>query len=63
MKIVIADTGALISLGLIKKIGLIESIFGEFYIAEAVWEELRNYENPDFDRAILQMLPKPHCQH
>lgn len=56
MKIVIADTGALISLGLVGKIQLIENVFGEFYIAEAVWDELRNYENPDFDSTTLQML-------
>lgn len=58
MKLVIADTGALISLGLVGKIQLIENIFGEFYIAEAVWEELRNYENPDFDSSTLKMLQK-----
>lgn len=40
MKIVIADTGALISLGHVEHIGLIEKVFGDFYIAQAVWEEL-----------------------
>ena len=38
MKIVIADTGALISLGLVGKVRLIEKVFGDFYIANAVWE-------------------------
>lgn len=49
MSIVIADTGALISLGIAGRIVLIEEIFGEFYIAEAVWTELNNYDNPDFN--------------
>lgn len=56
MKVVIADTGALISLGLVGKVGLIEMVFGELYIAEAVWEELQNYDNPEFDRNILKEL-------
>lgn len=48
MKIVIADTAVLISLSLIEQVGLIEEIFGELYISEAVWSELNNYDNPDF---------------
>ena len=56
MKIVIADTGALISLGHIEHIGLIEEIFGDFYIAQAVWEELKNYENPEFNDKFLNDL-------
>lgn len=51
MKIVVADTGVLISLGLIGKVDLIEKIFDELYIAEAVWAELNNYDNPDFSHA------------
>ncbi|MEZ5045320.1 MAG: hypothetical protein R2828_35825 [Saprospiraceae bacterium] len=47
MKLVIADTSALISLGHVGQIELIEKIFGEFYVAEAVWKELKNYDNPD----------------
>ena len=58
MKIVIADTGALISLGLVGKIEFIEKIFGDFYIADAVWEELCRYENSDFNDSILQGLQK-----
>ena len=56
MKIVIADTGALISLGHVDHIGLIEEVFGDFYIAQAVWEELQNYENPEFNIKILNKL-------
>ncbi|MPR33493.1 DUF3368 domain-containing protein [Salmonirosea aquatica] len=40
------------------QIHLIEKLFGEFYIAQAVWEELKNYENPKFDNEILQDLEK-----
>ena len=58
MKLVVADTGALISLGYVDQIGLIEEIFGEFYIAQAVWEELNNYENPEFNVNILNDLKK-----
>ena len=56
MKLVIADTGALISLGHVGQIDLIDKVFGEFYIAEAVWEELKEYEHPNFDRSILKRL-------
>jgi len=58
MKIVIADTGALISLGLIGRIDLIEKVFGDFYIANAVWEELKAYKNPAFDVDLLFELEK-----
>ena len=56
MKLVVADTGALISLGHIEHIGLLEEVFGDFYIAQAVWEELQNYENPEFNDNILNDL-------
>ena len=58
MKIVIADTGAIISLGLVGFIDLIEKVFGDFYIANAVWEELQNYENKNFDVNTLSLLKK-----
>jgi uncharacterized protein len=54
MKVVIADTGALISLIHIGQLDLIEEVFGDFYIAKAVWDELQNYDNPDFDVSILK---------
>lgn len=56
MKIVVADTGSLISLGLIGKINLIEKIFDELYIAQAVWNELHNYDNPEFVIAQFEKL-------
>lgn len=56
MKVVIADTGALISLIHLDKIDLIEKVFGDFFIAKAVWEELNDYDNPDFDRTVLLKL-------
>ncbi len=56
MKVVIADTGVLISLIHIKQLDLIEEIFGEYYIAKAVWIELNNYDNPDFDKLELNKI-------
>ena len=56
MKVVIADTGAIISLIHIGQIDLIEKVFGDFYIAKAVWNELFNYDNPDFDNSVLKVL-------
>lgn len=56
MKIVIADTGALISFIYLDKVDLIEKVFGDLFIAKAVWEELNDYDNPDFDRAVLLKL-------
>jgi predicted nucleic acid-binding protein len=58
MKLVIADTGALISLGLVGHIDLIERVFGNYYIANAVWEELLSYENPEFEKSFLINLGK-----
>jgi len=58
MKLIIADTGALISLGHAGRIDLIEKVFGEFFIAGAVWNELKNYDNPEFNRSILRDLEK-----
>jgi uncharacterized protein len=56
MKIVIADTGAIISLIHIGQIDLIEKIFDCFYIANAVWIELCNYDNPDINHEQLKNL-------
>lgn len=58
MKLIIADTGPLISLGIIGHIDLIEKIFGEYYIANAVWEELQVYDNPEFDKTLLKEVKK-----
>lgn len=56
MKIVVADTGVLISLGLIRQLYLIEKIFDRLYIANGVWQELNNYDNPDFDSTQFDHL-------
>lgn len=56
MSIIIADTGALISLIHTKQLDLIETIFGDFFIPNAVWKELNDYKNPDFDRVRLAEL-------
>jgi predicted nucleic acid-binding protein len=58
MKLIIVDTSALISLGLVGQIDLILNVFGEFYIPNAVWEELQEYENPEFDKRILDQMEK-----
>jgi len=56
MKVVVADTGAIISLVHIGQIDLIEKVFDDFYIAKAVWIELKNYDDPEFDNSILTGL-------
>ena len=58
MKLVIADTGVLISLSLVGHIDLIERVFGDFYIANAVWEELQAYDNQEFEKRLLSLLEK-----
>jgi len=58
VKVVVADTGAIISLVHVGQLGLIESIFGGYFIAEAVWQELQVYDNPDFDRSVLKDIEK-----
>jgi len=58
MKIVIADTGVLISLGIVGKIEIINKLFNEFYIPQAVWEELKKYENPAFPKKYKTLLKK-----
>jgi predicted nucleic acid-binding protein len=55
---VIADTGVLISLGLIGKINLIEEIFGNYYIANAVWQEFQKYDNPLLNKEQFKFLDK-----
>ncbi len=43
-KIVIADTGPIMSLSVINRLSLLISLFGEFYIATSVWKELLKYK-------------------
>jgi len=56
MKVIVADTGAIISLIHIGRIDLIEKVFGHFYFPKAVWIELCNYDDPDFDTSQLTNL-------
>jgi uncharacterized protein len=56
MRVVIADTGPIITLGIVDGIDIIKNVLGNFYIPVAVWEELKNYNNPDFDKKILTQL-------
>jgi len=41
--IVVADTGPIISLAVIDKLSILDSLFESISIPEAVWEELLNY--------------------
>lgn len=54
--LIIADTGAIISLSLVGQLPIIEKLFGKFYIPNAVFEELQNYGNPLFDERIIHDL-------
>lgn len=56
MSIIIADTGAIISLAVAGQIELIEKIFDKFYIAGAVWEEIQVYKNLAFSERTLDFL-------
>ena len=58
MKVVVADTGALISLGLTGHINLIEEVFGDFYLPRAVWDELQAYHNPEINKGAFSSLKK-----
>jgi hypothetical protein len=44
--IVVADSGPLISLALIGKLDMPETIYGEMYISETVWQEVSHYIEP-----------------
>jgi uncharacterized protein len=56
VSLVVADTGSLISLAHAGQISLIEKLHTQFYLAEAVWEELNKYDHPNFDKTILSTL-------
>lgn len=56
MKVVIADTGAIISLIYIDKLDILEAVIGNFYIAQSVREELNNYENNDFPKYLIKSI-------
>lgn len=42
--LLIADTSPLISLLLIQQLELLERLFSEYYIPQAVWEELQTHQ-------------------
>jgi predicted nucleic acid-binding protein len=44
--LVIADSGPIISLAVIDQLDLLETIYGEVYISEAVWQEVSRYIEP-----------------
>ncbi len=56
MKVVVSDTGVIISLIHINQLSIIESIFGDYYIPEGVWKELIRYDNPSFDSTQLKKI-------
>ena len=57
-KVVVADTGPIISLAMIHQVELIEKILGELYISDTVWKELTQYKNKVPDKITLQYLKK-----
>jgi predicted nucleic acid-binding protein len=44
--LVVADSGPVISLAVIDKLDLLETIYGEVCISEAVWQEVSRYIDP-----------------
>jgi uncharacterized protein len=56
MRIVVADTGTLISWGIVGKIEIINKVFDEFFIPYAVFEELEKYKNPEFPKKYMKLL-------
>jgi predicted nucleic acid-binding protein len=44
--LVIADSGPVISLAVIDQLDLLETIYGEVSISEAVWQEIVRYIEP-----------------
>jgi uncharacterized protein len=60
--IVIADTGPIISLALIDKLDILDKIFDEVKIANAVWEEITRDENIRFVERIKLYFKDKTCQ-
>lgn len=57
--LLIADTSPLISLMLIKKIDILENVFPNYIIPEAVWNELNKHnEIRDFDEVLTKLSKK-----
>jgi predicted nucleic acid-binding protein len=53
----IADSGPVISLAVIDQLDLLETIYGEVYISEAVWQEIDHYIEP-FNIPQVQSLQR-----
>ena len=46
--VVIADAGPIISLALVNKLELLDALFDDVRIANAVWEKITSDESKDF---------------
>jgi predicted nucleic acid-binding protein len=64
--LIIADTGPLISLAVIDKLSLLESIYGNIGIPKAVWRELNKYSSvlslaslSNYDKNIITLNAVP----
>lgn len=60
--LVIADAGPIISLALIDKLDILDKIFDEVKIANAVWEEVTRDENKRFIKKIKEYFREKTCQ-
>ena len=60
--IVIADTGPIISLVLIDKLDILDKIFDEVKIANAVWEEITRDESKPFIEKVKQYFKDKTCK-
>jgi predicted nucleic acid-binding protein len=55
--LVVADSGPVISLAVIGKLYLLETLYGEAYISEAVWQEVSRYIGP-FNISQVRILER-----
>ncbi len=60
--IIIADTGPIISLALIDKLDILDKLFDEVKIANAVWEELTKDKSKSFVYAIQKYFEDKICK-
>ncbi|GHV80555.1 hypothetical protein AGMMS49944_23460 [Spirochaetia bacterium] len=57
--VIVADTGALISLALVDHLELLQTLYGAVYIPEAVWREITVYIEPMHVLYDLQECIRP----